>query len=129
MLNIRNNRKYSHSIHVCHCLREQYNTHFDYMFIIRFLKIIHITTFSSLIVNAVKPNVVFGGSRVQNSAPATSYPDLCLRGFPQFIYENTRIVPYIMPQTLPSTSFPIHNSLILSFSVYNLRFWKDVVSQ
>ena len=36
-----------------------------------------------------------------------------LPGFPQYLQENFKIVPQISPQLIPSTSFLIHDSLII----------------
>jgi hypothetical protein len=45
---------------------------------------------------------------------------------PQSLQENARILSWIRPRPLPSTTFPIHHSLItLSFdAIYNLSYWR-----
>jgi hypothetical protein len=59
---------------------------------------------------------VFRRSRVQISAQGLAILTEVFRGFPQSLQENSRIVPYIRPWPLPSTTFPIHYSpIILSF--------------
>jgi hypothetical protein len=49
-----------------------------------------------------------------NLDPKTDYPDGGFRGFPQYIQANIEITRQIMPRLFPSTSFPTHNSLIIS---------------
>jgi hypothetical protein len=69
---------------------------------------------------SVIPLVRYRRSQIQILAWRPTVPSL--HAFPQYSQENSGLAPQIRPRSLPSTSFPIHDSLmILLFNTTDLQ--------